>query len=188
MSVVSKLDGISGRGFTGRLTMDQKSRPTKMSLFHKNESPDTCYLTTPVFPAKTDFCFDFCIFTTPLAHHTRSILLVATPILLAQNIRYCLTATPTAACTPQMIAARSTKGDNSFFKVGTFYYPVNLSVFFCPLNWQIISMEYSRPKSEKSNTCSRDPGHLLAILNLRVFQLLACDVTWNSVRLRRIHS
>ena len=85
---------LSGRGITGRLTMDQKSRPTKMSLFHKNESPDTCYLTTPVFPAKTDFCFDFCIFTTPLAHHTRSILLDATPILLALNIRYCLTATP----------------------------------------------------------------------------------------------
>ena len=69
----------------------------KMSLFHKNESPDTCYLTTPVFPAKTDFCFDFCIFTTPLALHTRSILLDAAPILLAPNIRYCLTATPRTA-------------------------------------------------------------------------------------------
>ena len=54
VSVVLKLDGVSGRGITGRLTMDQKSRPTKMSLFHKNESPDTCYLTIPVFPAKTD--------------------------------------------------------------------------------------------------------------------------------------
>ena len=54
VSVVLKLDGVSGRGITGRLTMDQRSRPTKMSLFHKNESPDTCYLTTPVFPAKTD--------------------------------------------------------------------------------------------------------------------------------------
>jgi len=41
--------------------------------------------------------FDFCIFTTPLALHTRSILLDAAPILLAPNIRYCLTATPRTA-------------------------------------------------------------------------------------------
>ena len=41
--------------------------------------------------------FDFCIFTTPLALHTRSILLDAAPILLAPNIRYCFTAAPRTA-------------------------------------------------------------------------------------------
>ena len=71
--------------------------------------------------------FDFCIFTTPLALHTRSILLDAAPILLAPNIRYCLTATPRTA---ESMRPDQTKSVNMFFKyIRTFDCPVNLFVF-----------------------------------------------------------